>query len=374
MSEFLDQMRLEADPVADEVVARIVAEQGADEAKKLFTLLIHNVDIPFDRVPGYVRAYMEDNAQLPEHFDLSRIRRGQQVFVDEGLIFCVFLFFKSLPTCYLDWRGAQVLYLTGRLDQGRQYPAIFARRIAETIQFVLDCMAPGSLDPGGKARQTILKVRLIHASIRHFVQQRPEWNGPEWGMPINQEDMALTLQTFGTTMVMGMEQLQNPLSAERAGDFHYAWQAVGHLLGLRSDLNPGDLDAGRRLLGQILDRNAGDSEAGRSLTAALIDYGEDLIPGKTFDFNSRALVAYFLGPQHAALMGLQADGCLTRLLPAFLGKLIGWGNKLEEKNALSEMVANRLGLGIIKALQRRMNSYKGIQLVLPEAMQDAWGA
>lgn len=374
MSEFLDQMRLEMDPVADKIVERIVSENGAEEARKLFSVLIRNVDIPFDKVPSYVQDYMRENASLPAHFDLERIRRGQEVFVDEGLYFCGFLYFKSLPTCYLDWKGVQVLYQTGRLDASRGYPEIFARRIAETLQFLLDCMEPGSLEPGGKARQTILKIRLIHASIRHFIQQRPEWDSMLWDKPINQEDMALTLQSFGTTMLMGMEQLKKPLSAEREGDYHYAWQAVGHILGLREELNPKTVAEGKALMKKILDRNEGTSEAGRSLTQALIDFGRELVPLKGVNASIAAMVRFYLGERHAAMLGVEAKGCLTKFLPEIISRSINWTNKLEDSSEKMEDLMNKFGLKMIEVLQKRMNSVKGVQLRVPERMKEAWGA
>ena len=210
----LDALRLEADLPADTLVGRMVAEEGEAAARELFDLLIRNIGLPLDNLPEYVHSFVEETSRLPEWADPAAIQHGQEAFLDFSVDFVVFLYYKSLPTCYACWRGAQVLHLTGRLDQGRGWPEIYARRVAETAQFVLDVMTPGNLAPGGRGIRTAQKVRLIHAAIRRFLPAG-RWDHT-WGRPINQEDMALTLMTFSVSMLEGLAQARQPLPADRA--------------------------------------------------------------------------------------------------------------------------------------------------------------
>ncbi|EUA35668.1 hypothetical protein I553_6308 [Mycobacterium xenopi 4042] len=36
-------------------------------------------------------------------------------------------------------------------------------------------------------------MRLIHALVRRHVAAMPDWRADEWGVPVNQTDMAATL-------------------------------------------------------------------------------------------------------------------------------------------------------------------------------------
>jgi hypothetical protein len=47
--------------------------------------------------------------------------------------------------------------------------------------------------PQGAGYRSTLRVRLIHALVRRHVAAMPDWRADEWGLPINQTDMAATL-------------------------------------------------------------------------------------------------------------------------------------------------------------------------------------
>lgn len=374
MDKLLDGMRLQADPVADRVMGRIVAENGPEDAKRVFSALIRNVEMPFPELPDYVREYMEVNGVVPADIDAEKVVRGQKVFIDYGIYFVLFLYVKALPTCYLDWKGAEVLHQTGRLQKGRGYPEIFARRIAETAQFILDVMVPGSLAQGGKGIETTLKIRMVHASIRHFIGRSPAYNEEEWGKPINQEDMALTLMTFSVTMIEAMEQLGEPLSEQEADDYCYAWNLIGRILGVDEKLIPKDVSEGKQLLKQILARVAGSSEAGAALTQALVDFAVEMTPGKSAEKSMIAQIRFFMGPEHADMLGVKGGaGCWGFIMPRILAKAIGLSERLEDKGEPLARLVNQLGLGLIRGMVKRMDNYKNRHFQVPSVMEEAWG-
>jgi hypothetical protein len=72
--------------------------------------------------------------------------------------------------------------------------------VMETGQFLIDVANVGGLDENGKGRRAIQRVRLMHAAVRHLIKARNEltpgmWH-PDWGTPINQEDLAGTRMSF----------------------------------------------------------------------------------------------------------------------------------------------------------------------------------
>jgi hypothetical protein len=360
------------DPLADEVVARLVAEKGAGQARDFFTLLIRNIEIPLDQVPDYVREYLEGNTAFPAWADPVKLKRAQAVFLDRGIAFMVLLYFKSLPTCYLYGTAAEVLTMTGRLS-GREWPETYARRIAETLQFVLDVMRKDGLQPGGISVKTILKVRLMHASVRYFIQHHAEWRQAEWQSPINQTALAMTLMTFGQTMVEGLQQMGQPLDEADAEAYFHAWRVTGHFLGIEEALNPVDLQAGNALMARLLTLNATASDAGKACTAALIAFSKDHLQGKLFDGAPEMFLLRLMGTQHAEMLGVtRKKGCLAGWLPAFTFKLLRLEERLEDRWPDLGQATNALGNAILVGLRHGYRSYKGRGLELPPEMQEAW--
>lgn len=370
--ELLDGMRQEMDPVADDLVRRIAAEEGHESTRWLFHILIRNIEIPFDQVPAYVKDYMEEQGKVPADIDQERLKRGQAVFMDMGSWFALALYYKSLPTAYLDVPGVKVLHYTGRTEKGRDWPAQFARRMAETTQFVLDVMAPGNLEAHAKGINTALKVRLIHASIRYFFLTEGAMETKD--MPINQEDLAMTLMTFSVSMIEAATQLGRPLSEQESEDFFYAWKFIGSKMGVSPELMPDNHQDGLQLLDRVMERHQGTSPEGRALTSALMEFSDILIPGKLIANSGEVLVTFFLGSYRAQLLGVhEKKGCLSLLLPTILQKAFKLGEDREDKNAKIAERSNQFGMMIIRALMKRMMQFKGQPLEVPQEFQDKWG-
>lgn len=372
-SAYLDTMRLETDPAADAVIARIVEEYGPQEARRVFEQLISNIELPVDHLPGEVMNFVDNHSALPDWADPSIIMEGQKVFVEHGPMLMSLLYFKALPTTYTCHRGANVLYMTGRLTRTEHDSRKYSRRIAETAQFVIDVMTPGNLLPGGKGIRTSNKIRLIHASIRRFIPESA-WNQAEWGKPINQEDMAGTLMSFSSLMLEGLKQAAVNLSKEEQDSYFYAWRVVGHFIGVREELIPKSHAEGKALMDIVLSRQAGSSEAGKALTGALIQFAEELFPTKIFDQAPTVLVKYYCGKQFAEMLGVEYKaGCVAKFLPVFLH---GWFQviaELDEKMAAFDDIQSKVNLALLKGMVAHFNPDKKVQFHIPDKLRQSWG-
>lgn len=303
----LDRMRLAADPLADETIARIVgpwaaAPEGASaedlkalhgarwqrlqDATRAFTQWTTNADLqtwhPGPALPPEVAQplldYLARARDLPAWADAALIRRAEKIFFDHGPLSCTLLFCASLPECYVVPDLAEVLHATGQLEQHTEH------RIRATAAMVFPVMMRGGLtQPEGSGVAQVLKVRLIHASIRNLllhaspqealvalsrlapeqraagaatvapsaalqgVQQMHQalfahgWRLAEEGLPCNQEELAYTLLTFGYVFARGMRSLGVGLSAEDEAATLHAWNVVGHLVGVRDELMVHDM-------------------------------------------------------------------------------------------------------------------------------------
>lgn len=369
----LDELRLIADPPADAVLTQLIDQQGPAEARRLFDELIRNLDMPTGELLPAAAGLMENTARLPDWADPGQVRLAHDLFLDHGPKFLLVLYYQSLPLLYLDAKGAPVLIKTSRLTNEDRSLRIFARRIAETGQFLVDTMTPGELQPGGRGITAIQKVRLIHAAIRQFIPPE-EWDEATLGKPINQEDMALTLLTFSVVLTEAMTKFGLALTDEQQQAFLHTWKAIGHNLGLLPELLPADHQEGVALLEKILARHAAESEAGKLLTASLLDFAREHFPQKELQQAPESLIRYFLGPERAQMLGIQPNyGCLAWLLPEVLRSAFNLGERLEDKAGEPlRLLLNHLSRRTTRAMVNYFNVYKGRPFDLSDQLKAAW--
>ena len=153
------------------------------------------------------------------------------------------------------------------------------RRIRETAQMVMDVMVPGGLEPGGRGVRATMKVRVMHAIVRHMIMNDPRAEAnpsdpdlrAKFGMPINQEDMAYTLMTFSYVVIEGFRTMGYDMTDGRARCYVHCWNVVGYLMGIREELLPARFDdAGGAVRRPSSGASRGSREAGQKLTAALM--------------------------------------------------------------------------------------------------------
>jgi hypothetical protein len=120
-----------------------------------------------------------------------------------------------------------------------------------------------------------LKVRLIHATIRHLILRGAPgqalasgaavaplaprgpslqqtlyahgWNSAQLGLPCNQQELAYTLLTFSYVFLMGLRRLGLGLPQADEEAYLHAWNVLGHLLGIERGLMADDMDHAKAL-------------------------------------------------------------------------------------------------------------------------------
>lgn len=286
----LEPLTRRADPLADRTVAAIVGpwrdatQPGSEalarlaQATRLMAQWRDNAsladwqpdtDVGDPALVAALRDYLRAGSRLPGWTDPARIARAESVFMREGPLSCTLLFCASLPECYVPPQLAEVLHVAGQLEAHTEH------RIRQTAAMVFPVMLRGGLtDPSGCGVAQVLKVRLIHATIRHLILHGdPEqvsgrmapgsdrghapgghgalhqalmahgWDIDRRGLPVNQFELAYTLLTFHFVFLRGMRTLGLGLAGADEEAFLHAWNVVGHVLGVQDDLMPTTYDA-----------------------------------------------------------------------------------------------------------------------------------
>ncbi len=265
---YLDSLRTQADPEADNVIAGLFS--GTKDASSAFRALVveqHEVADPA------LKAFLEKGPVPPAWIDPALVSAGQECFARWGSHVFTALYAAALPSAYACWRGVQVLGLTARLETDAK------RRLNETAQFHLDVMERGGLESGGRGYSDVRHVRLMHAAVRWLIQNDPraEWN-PAWGTPINQEDLLETLLTFTEIVFEVFDRTGIVYSEDDANAYLHAWSLIGHYLGIRAELLPLTRAQTSVLMPIVRSRQFGPSESGSALMAALLEQGTRLAP------------------------------------------------------------------------------------------------
>ena len=333
---FLDRLRLQGDPPADECFQELAPILRVDDFRDLFRRLDRNdVTIPGD-VPAPLSRYLENARMLPRldgvPLDLARIERGQTVFMTHLFPAVAVLLMKSLPEGYAAPNLSVVLNATGNLER-RTY-----RRLLGVVQLLVNVSEVGGFAPGGEGLISLAKVRLLHAGVRHVVRQElPEYEA-RFGVPANTEDLLGTIMGFSYLVVAGLERLRIHLNRAEAEDFYYLWRVAGSLMGIGGENDtagdagmPPDLKQAAVFYESYSRRHfvaAADNPAGTALARADLEMLDRLLPQTPLrrlglNFVPRLFMETLMGREAMARVGISPAPILplTRLLIVHLPAL-----------------------------------------------------
>jgi len=342
----LQAWRQECDPPADTVIAAVYQDRGMGGLGQLMAFLgkrnpnaaatstagtsanqpltasfrprqrikaaISGNALALDEWPGSdqspaVQEFFASNGHLPAWADPKRMAAGSaflQKYMDSLMML---LGCYSLPYCYAAADGVQVLYMSQRIQKDTY------NRLLETAQFVLEVGRPGAFGPDGAGFLACNKIRLMHAAIRFYTLHSGQWN-PDWGHPINQEDMAGTNLAMSYIPIRGLRKIKlNPEERESEVYLHL-WSVIGYLLGIQEELLPANLREAYHLDRLIAQRNMRTSEAGVALTKALIDSMAMSIPESTPKNLPANQMRLLLGDDIADMLDIPSADWTTNLI------------------------------------------------------------
>ncbi len=377
----LAQMEFVADPLADDTMATVIGEPGFSGGAGSMGDAADATSVParalaFERIAlvnqqfaqwetnqsllnwplaptqlpeacvAQLQRYLHEGHVLPVWADQAKIERAEALFMDYGALSCTLLFCSSLPECYVVPDLSAVLHISGQLEQHTEY------RIRATAAMIFPVMMQGGmLTPGGSGVSQILKVRLIHATIRHLIlhaspaqalaalgDQRHVvgagrvaatassqtggmhdafyahgWKTGEDGLPCSQEDLAYTLLTFGYIFLRSMRKLGLALAPQDEEAYLHIWNVVGHVLGIRRELMADTMAQAAALFDQMQERGnvqVQNPDPRPALGEALMNTMEAVIPFKILKPFPVLMTRYLCGKTNADAIGVEGRASL----------------------------------------------------------------
>jgi hypothetical protein len=320
----LNDLRLQGDPAADQLIEAFARAYGSSVHRLTESLsgmirmstkgnFLDTIKTRFgddENLCSALEEYFLQATRCPSWIDNGKLSLGERVFQDYIFSGIIMFSCSSLPICYVCKSDAKVLTFTQRFINSAPL------RLVDTAQMITNVMSRGGISAndghlGGAGIQSILKVRLIHASIRYlilnktklFANLQPEkikpdnfllmnmyqgaggmsypqnedlikaWQVDRYGIPINQESTALTLLTFSYIMLRGLKKIGVKMGSQQESAYLHSWNVIGYALGVNEEmlLKFDSYNNAEAVFNQIMSRSRGYSDDGELLQKSFLD-------------------------------------------------------------------------------------------------------
>ena len=213
------------DPVA-EAMAEDLAELGESKSWRLIQAAMDNPGEEARRdAPASVRAFFKDAETPPEWLDYAALAPAVRMFHrNSGVVLAAFV--AGVLVEGFTTNIAKSFFITGRVrDQG-------VRRLGQNNRHMTEIFFPGGLYRYGDGWKLSVRIRMIHARMRHLLNNSEEWETDAWGAPISAAHLGYAISAFSARLLKHMKTLGAGFNDEERESFMAVWRYSGHLMGI----------------------------------------------------------------------------------------------------------------------------------------------
>jgi len=215
----------DGDPAADALIAWMF-EYGPRQSRALFEQALAQGIGSIPDAPQPLKDFFKAVERTPAWVDFDAIADGVQFIHRIGPTAAYVLRDLALMGGYLLSGFNQPLVMTGALNKGT------AQRVAETGKWWMDCTEPDGLRRFGAGFRTTMHVRMVHGLVRRHLGGSDKWDYAQWGLPLNQIDMASTYLGFSVVMLGGLRKMGIPVTARESRGVMQLWSYACWLMGV----------------------------------------------------------------------------------------------------------------------------------------------
>jgi hypothetical protein len=330
----LDEARSQGDPLADAVIAHLYETEKVRNPDDMLAI----VRARAESEGGVYRAFLDACNSVPGWANFDEMRSGQRLIASHGPLMGLSLLTGSLVGGYVFYKASKVTQWTGRLAM----PGDISRRLVETGALVFYMSRPEEVRPGGRAHDTLMRVRLLHGAIRRWIADSGRWRA-HWDLPINQEDLAITLSEFSFMNMRNLLRMGVRLSDAQIDSHFKLWRYAGHVLGINEQWLPATFE---QEIAQFLPMLKHQARPKRGVVGARVildeiaDKGPPLVPQKVRRKFLYQVTAHLVGDDLVEGLRLirQRDYYGLRVLWA-----VGAGFSVAHRLPWGERVLHRVG-------------------------------
>lgn len=234
------------------------------------------------------------------------------------------------------------------------------RRLMQNNRHLLEVFYPGGLERLGDGFKLSLRLRFVHARVRHLLAHSDAWDEAAYGTPISAAHLGLAMTVFSLRLLEFSKRVGTNFSPEEEASVMDVWRYTGFVMGVPDSI----LYTGREHAGQILEignlcEPRPDQDSARMANALI--HAIPVTAGFEDPIEQRALrnLAYRIS---RALIGQQLANELQFPKLSSFGALFGWRTKQHLarlfKNKQSIRSENFLQLLGISAYEEGGPSYR----------------
>ena len=213
------------DPLADAAAADCAAFDRAVVARWIEAGMRGADDPELREAPASLRAFFEAAETPPAWLDLAAFGPGVRMFHRNSYIILM-AFVTGVLIEGFTTNIAKSFMLTGRVqDRG-------VRRLGQNNRHMTEIFFPGGLERQGDGWKLSVRIRLVHAQMRHLLQASEEWDADAWGTPISAAHLGFAIAAFSARLLKHMRTLGASYSAAEAASFMAVWRYTGYLMGI----------------------------------------------------------------------------------------------------------------------------------------------
>jgi len=278
------------DPDADELALHF-REMPAGSGWRQLDRALREYPLPSATAAPCLGRLLDPIFSLPDWLDLDLVDAGAvATWRAGGLNQLLVLSAGSLAFGYRSASLARPLAATGRLADGA------ARRLNQTLRWLVTATRPGAMRPGGDGLAATVRLRLVHALVRAHLGSGEDWDEANWGVPISASDMSLTgIGGFFLVPLRALEDLGVRYSPGELEALLHQWRWISFVMGVPERCLPATLEEARGQLDAALAIDSGPSPESVLLMRALLEEGTD------FERMLPALPARVLGGAHSRI-------------------------------------------------------------------------
>ena len=318
-----EKARAIAPDIADKYIAHThvgdpLGEEMTDDLSKFkpeeASILIQNAmdnegEEALRDAPASLRKFFKEAEALPEWLDYSTFAPGVRMFHRNSQVILA-AFVAGVLIEGFTTNIAKSFFITGRVrDQG-------VRRLGQNNRHMMEIFLLGGLYRDGDGWKLSVRIRIVHAQLRHLLNRSEEWDTEAWGAPISAAHLGYAISAFSARLLKYMKTLGAQYNDEEYDSFMAVWRYSGYLMGIPEIILFRDADEALRLW-EIALTCEPDSPLESVVMAHSLVNSAPLIAGRTEPAARRELAGYVYRVSRGLIGNEFADSLMYPPLSAF---------------------------------------------------------
>ena len=229
------------DPVLDPVMDD-VADLDGTSLSRFIRAGIEHEDAELRLAPRSLRHFFEDAVGVPSWVDFGSHAPAVRAFnLNAATMLVAFVAGVLIE-------GFSTLISKSFVTTGRVLtPESARRRLQQNNRQLMEVFYPGGLDLDGDGWKKSMRVRFVHARVRHLIANSGAWDLEEYGTPISAAHMGLALTVFSMRLLDHAARVGAVFNDEEQAGVMHVWRYAGYVMGVPMDMLYEDREHARRI-------------------------------------------------------------------------------------------------------------------------------